>query len=473
MLIGREKETKILTNSYKSDYSSFVAVYGRRRIGKTYLIRTTFEGKFLFQHAGIYQGKYKEQLYAFASSLKDGGLNVDKTPKNWFEAFDMLKDLIRDSKDKKKIVFLDELAWMDTPRSDLIRALENFYNGWAEARRDVMLIICSSVTSWIVNKIIHNKGGLYNRLTDQIFLAPFTLRECEVYCENKGLSLNRKQIIQTYMVIGGVPYYWNFFKKGISVPQFIDHCFFENDAPLANEYKYLFSTLFRYPEEYIRIIEALSEKKTGLTRQSIIKETGIADSGVFSGKLEDLVNCGFIREYLTYGKKQKDTIYQLVDPFTIFYLAFCKKRNNDEHFWSNSIDTPMVHTWEGLAFERICLLHSNCIKKSLGISGVSTSIYPWSCQRDIDNGIYGSQIDMVIERKDDIINLVEIKFNSAPYAISQKYMNDINRKKEDFVNCTNTKSSIHTTFVTMNGLEENSYYKEIQSEISSDELFAE
>lgn len=473
MLTGREKEQKLLKNNYISDSSSFIAVYGRIRIGKTYLIRTTLGGKFTFQHAGTYNGKYKEQLYSFTSSLKDAGLSVSKLPHNWFEAFNLLKDLIRESKDKKKVIFLDELAWMDTPKSDLIRALENFYNGWAEARHDVMLIICSSVTSWIVNKIIHNKGGLYNRLTDQIFLSPFTLRECEEYCKEKGLSLNRKQIIQTYMAIGGIPFYWNYFQKGSSVPQFIDHCFFENNAPLADEYKYLFSTLFRYPEEYIKIIEVLSAKKTGLTRQSILKETGIADSGAFSGKLEDLVNCGFIRGFLSYGKKQKDIVYQLIDPFTIFYLSFCKKKNNDEHFWSNQIDTPSVNTWEGLAFERICLLHSNCIKKSLGISGVSTSIYPWFCQRDIDNGINGSQIDMVIERKDDIINIVEVKFNSAPFVISQKYMDDINRKKEDFVNCTKTKSSIHITFVTLNGLEENSYSKEVQSEISSDELFAD
>lgn len=473
MLIGRKTETEILRNSYKSEHTSFVAVYGRLRIGKTFLVRNTFDNKFTFQHAGVYKGNLQEQLNAFASSLRDGGLIVNRVPNNWFEAFDMLKDLIKESKDKKKVIFLDEIAWMDTPRSDLIRALENFYNGWAEARRDVLLIICSSVTQWIIKKIFLNKGGLYNRLTDRICLKPFTLKECEEYCEHRKLALNRKQILQAYMVIGGFPYYWDFYRSGLSVPQFIDECFFSENALLDNEYNYLFSAFFRYPHDYVEIVEILNKRKIGLTRQELLKEMNVVDNGAFSIKLEDLINCGFIRSYLPYGKRLRDTIYQLVDPFTIFYLAFCKKRNNDEHFWSKSIDTPMVHTWEGLAFERICLLHSNCIKKSLGISGVSTSIYPWSCQRDIDNGIYGSQIDMVIERKDDIINLVEIKFNSAPYAISQKYMNDINRKKEDFVNCTNTKSSIHTTFVTMNGLEENSYYKEIQSEISSDELFAE
>ncbi|MCR5457653.1 MAG: AAA family ATPase [Clostridiales bacterium] len=473
MLIGRKKEIEILNESYKSEYTSFVAVYGRRGIGKTFLVRSLLDEKITFQHEGIFQGNFKEQLFAFASSLKKAGMNDFSMPNNWSEAFVLLKDLIKNSNSKKKVIFLDEVAWMDTPRSDFIMALEYFYNSWAEARKDVMLIICSSVTSWIVKKVLRNRGGLYNRLTNQIYLKPFTLNECEKYCEYEKLALNKKQIIQAYMVIGGVSYYWNYYKKGLSIPQFIDECFFVENAPLSNEFDYLFSSLFRYPKDYIEIVETLSNKKIGLTRQEILKEMNVIDNGAFSDKLEDLINCGLIRRYLPYGKKLRDTIYQLIDPLTIFHLHFGNNKNVDNSFWSNQVNIPTINAWEELAFERVCILHSNCIKRSLGISGVYTSIYPWSCQRDIDNGIYGSQIDMVIERKDDIINLVEIKFNSSPYAISQKYMNDIYRKKEDFVNCTNTKSAIHITFVTLNGLEENSYYKEIQSDISSDELFAE
>ena len=471
MFIGREKEVKILNDNYKSDESSFIAIYGRRRVGKTYLIRQTFGDKILFSHTGMYQGNTKEQLDIFASSLKESGLKDFDPPKNWIEAFDLLKDLVKKSSREKKVLFIDELSWMDTPKSDLIKGLENFYNGWASARNDVMLIICSSVTSWIMNKVTHSKGGLYNRLTTGINLLPFTLKECEEYCNDNHLALTRKQIIETYMVIGGIPYYWNLFKKGESVSQFIDKCFFGENPQLSNELEYIFNSLFRKPADYFSIIKALSGKQIGLTRKEIINETKIIDNGQFSGKLDDLINCGFIREYYGYNKKSREIMYQIIDPFTIFHFHFLTKKTYDSNFWENQINNPKINTWQGLAFERICLIHHNCIKKSLGISGVSTSIYPWKCSKDLDNGIYGSQIDMVIERKDDIINLIEIKYSSAKYVITKKYMDEIYKKKSDFVNKTHTRSAVHITFITLNGIEENSYSKEVQSFIDANDLF--
>lgn len=471
MLIGREKEVKDLREMYASEESSFVAVYGRRRIGKTFLIDEAFGDSLCFRHAGVYKGTTKEQLRAFASSLKDCGFPVESPLNDWFSAFDSLKDLIKGSNAKKKIIFLDEVAWMYTRKSNFIRALENFWNGWASARKDVMLIICSSATSWIINNIIHSKGGLYNRVTRQMFLKPFALSECEEYCAHKGLSLSRKQIIEAYMVIGGVPFYWGYLEKGQSIPQFIDSSFFAYNAPLRNEFKYIFASLFSEPEDYLRIISCLSLKQCGMTRKEILKETKLIDNGVFSQKLEDLKNCGFIREYSPLTYKKQSVVYQLIDPFTIFHYHFLTKRSDDENYWANQLNTPLLNSWRGLAFERVCLLHSDSIKKALGISGVHTSSYPWSAQKDEEKGVFGSQIDMVIERKDDIVDLLEIKCYDTPYRLDSRRIETLCKKKHDFLTLSKTKSALHIGMLALNGVVENEHSKEIQFTLTGDDLF--
>ena len=398
MLIGRKKEINLLHEIQNDDSSHFLAIYGRRRVGKTFLIREAFDYRFAFQHAGLSEGGMKGQIFAFVSSLKDAGYEVKKQPKNWLEAFEYLKDLIRKSSEKKKIIFIDELSWMDTPKCDLMVALENFWNGFASARKDIVLIVCASATSWMLSKVVHNKGGLYNRLTEQIHLRTFCLGECEEYVKNSGLAFNRNQILQYYMIFGGVPYYWGFLKKGLSLSQNIDRILFEKDAPLRDEFKYLYASVFKKPENYVKIIEALGTKKVGMTREEIINAAKISNSGDLTTKLEELESCGFIRKYYAFGMKKKNAIYQLMDCFTLFYFKFLKSQPTDEHFWTNQINTPLVNTWMGLAFERVCMEHIEQIKVKLGISGVLTEVNSWYCKADLDNGVFGSQIDMQIGR---------------------------------------------------------------------------
>ncbi len=471
MLIGREKEIKILKENYQSDESSFLAVYGRRRIGKTYLINKAFEGKILFHHAGIYQGTLEEQIASFMESLRESGFQGEAKPKDWLEAFSCLKKLIASSDERKKVIFLDEIAWMYTKKSNFVRALEYFWNGWASARNDVMLIICSSATSWIINNIIHSKGGLYNRVTTQIYLEPFSLGECAEFCSARGLSLTHKQVIETYMVLGGVPYYWNYLSKGESIPQFIDRCFFAPNAPLKDELRYIFSSVFSSPEGYMRIIEKLSRKGYGLSKKDLLRESGEVDNGNFTRKLEDLQNCGFIRAYCPLHYRKKDVLYQLIDPFTIFHFHFLAQKQSDPFYWANQLNTPSINAWKGLAFERVCLLHGDKIKKALGVSGVSASFYPWSCRKDEEKGIYGSQIDLVLERKDLITNLFEVKFYDSAYRLGRKDIESLYRKKNDFINLVGNRSAIHLSLIALNGVEENAYAKELQFIMTGEDLF--
>ncbi len=472
MLIGREKEVAALQNAAEQNQAQMVAVYGRRRVGKTYLVRETFKGRFTFQHAGIYKGTREQQLSAFFEALKDAGLPEGKTsPKNWFEAFHLLRDLVKASTQKKKILFIDELSWMDTQKSDMMMALEHFWNAWASARDDVLLIVCSSATSWMLNKVIHNKGGLYNRLTAQIHLHPFQLSQCRDYVEAGHLAFSDQQIMELYMILGGVPFYWGLLEKGLSVAQNVDRLFFAEDAPLKQEYEYLFSSIFRKPEDYRRIIQTLAGKKSGMTRNEILAKSGLTGSGAFSQKLKELESCGFIREYHAFGKKEKDSLYQLTDPFILFYWHFGRKQTGDPFFWSHQINTPAVNTWAGLAFEQLCLLHIQQMKNALGISGILTTVSSFTCQADPEAGIRGSQIDLLIWRADRTINLLEMKFASGPYMITKALNGDLRTKAEDFRRKTGTRDAIHLTMVTPYGLSWNAYAGEIQSQIIAADLF--
>ena len=471
MIIGRKEEQQILHSAVQSENSEFVAVYGRRRVGKTYLIRETFGYKFTFQHTGLAKGNTKEQLFSFAISLRDAGYDDCPIPKSWLEAFSLLSAYLKNSTDEKKIVFLDELPWMDTPRSNFISAFEHFWNGWASARKDIVLIICGSATSWIINKVINDHGGLHNRVTKQIALQPFTLKECEMFAQSKGLEMSRYQLAECYMVFGGIPYYWSLLEKGLSLAQNIDKIIFAKNGKLSNEFNQLYASLFKSPEQYIDIVTALGKKKAGMTREEIIAATDKYSNGALSKVLDELEYCGFIRKYNGFDKKSKQAIYQLIDNYTLFYFKFIQQNeNNDEHFWSASIDSAMHRAWSGLAFERLCMAHTQQIKVALGIAGVLSNVYSW--RKEADETSDGAQVDLLIDRKDQVINLCEMKYSLSEYAIDAEYEQKLRNKKSAFIDATNTRKAVHLTMVTTFGIKANAHSGIVQNEITLDDLFS-
>ena len=471
MIIGRKEEQQILHSAAQSENSEFVAVYGRRRVGKTYLIRETFGYKFTFQHTGLAKGNTKEQLFSFAISLRDAGYDDCPIPKSWLEAFSLLSAYLKNSADEKKIVFLDELPWMDTPRSNFISAFEHFWNGWASARKDIVLIICGSATSWIINKVINDHGGLHNRVTKQIALQPFTLKECEMFAQSKGLEMSRYQLAECYMVFGGIPYYWSLLEKGLSLAQNIDKIIFAKNGKLSNEFNQLYASLFKSPEQYIDIVTALGKKKVGMTREEIIAATDKYSNGALSKVLDELEYCGFIRKYNGFDKKSKQAIYQLIDNYTLFYFKFIQQNeNNDEHFWSASIDSAMHRAWSGLAFERLCMAHTQQIKAALGIAGVLSNVYSW--RKGADEMSDGAQIDLLIDRKDQVINLCEMKYSLSEYVIDAEYEQKLRNKKSVFIDTTNTRKAVHLTMVTTFGIKANAHSGIVQNEITLEDLFS-
>jgi hypothetical protein len=470
MLIGRENEKKQLLSLMEKDESQFCAVYGRRRVGKTFLIRETFNGNFSFQHTGLANSTMEEQLDEFRESLKEYGLKNCKTPKNWREAFRFLSNLLESSSEGKKIVFIDELSWMDTPKSNFISALEHFWNSWASARKDIVLIVCGSATSWIISKIVKNYGGLHNRLTKQIYLRPFNLYECEKFCRAGDMEFSRYDILEFYMAMGGIPYYWNFINRELSVSQNIDKIFFEDSSPLRNEFMSLYSSLFKNPDPYLKIVKTLGEKKAGMTRHEIIAQTQMSDNQIFSRVLEELEQCSFIRKYHSYQKKTKDIVYQLIDNYTLFYFRYIlKNKKYSKQFYSLSENTPVRNSWNGLAFERVCFWHIDQIKQKLGISGVGAGVNSWFVK---STELYdGAQIDLLIDRDDKVINLCEIKFSIDDYVIDKEYSENLRRKISTFQFVTKTKKSVRLTFITVYGVKKNQYSSIVNSQITAEDLF--
>ncbi len=471
-MIGRKKEIALLLKAAESGCSEFVAVYGRRRVGKTFLVRETFNSKFTFQHSGVANTGTKIQLDRFRRSLVESGHAKCPVLKTWFAAFDELKSVIQASAAPKKILFIDEMPWMDKPNANFIPALENFWNAWASARKDILLVVCGSATSWMLNKVIHSRGGLHNRVTVRIPLHPFSLSECEDLAESMGLAATHYQLAQYYMALGGVPFYWNHLQRGLSVAQNMDALFFAGEDKLEKEFGEVFSSLFAKEAPYVRIVEALCSRRSGLSRREISASTGIADSGTLTKYLEELAQCGFVRRYRVAGKKVRDSLYQIVDNFTLFHFRFvCQNADGDSAFWSTCEGTPLLKTWEGLSFELLCLEHVEQIKRALQIGGVHSSNYAWRCEHPGDGDGKGAQIDLVIDRGDGIVNLCEMKFASETYEIDADGDTAMRNRKAAFKRETGTRKAIHVTYVTTYGLAKNKYAANVQSEVTLDDLF--
>ena len=467
VIIGRKAEQEILRQRIESDAPEFIAIYGRRRIGKTYLVRHYFNDTFSFYATGIYEGTKKEQLGEFTRQLTQYSGRKWRIAKDWFEAFANLRDYLQSIEgDGPIIVFLDELPWMDTQKSRFIKALEYFWNSWGATNKRLKLIVCGSATTWMRENIISDKGGLYNRVTRSIYLAPFTLYETEKYLLSKGISWNRYQIAECYMILGGTPLYLQMLERDKSLTQNVDNLFFIQNAPLALEYNFLFRSLFNEASVHKQIIEALANKATGLTRNEIIATTRINDGGALTKALRNLCDCDFIRQYTAFAKSERGTIYQLTDLFSLYHLRYVKGyRGQDENHWQNMIDSPSRRAWSGYSFEQLCLHHIRQIKKKLGITGIQSDICGWKGN--------GAQIDLLIDRRDQTINLCEMKFSQGEFEITKQYDEHLRERAEIFRSATKTTKAIHQTMVTTYGLKQNMYSGTIQSVIVLDDLFTE
>ena len=463
-LIGRSKEQNEIRGFLGSGKAEFVVVYGRRRVGKTYLVSEFFHDRFSFHATGLSAGRMAEQLSAFDVKLAEYGLEIDGPSKSWIEAFTRLKALLsrsnvtRDGEHGRRIVFIDEMPWFDTPKSGFKAALEFFWNDWASRQSDLMLIVCGSATSWVAKNLLESKGGFYNRVTRIMDLQPLTPNECRNFFESKGITFTPEQLVECSMIFGGIPFYLDLLDRSKSLAQNVDDLCF-GGGQLHREFERVFSTLFKHPEAYMKVVRALSGKRAGMTRKDLRKIRGFEGSRLTT-VLDDLEKCGFVRRYRDFAKHTRDSLYQLVDPFTLFHLRFIEPGRIDS--WVKYVGSPGYNAWCGIAFEMFCLNNIELIKGALGISGIQTGVCAWRSKEHNP----GAQIDLLIDRADNVVNVCEMKFSRSEFSINAGYERDLRNKVEAFEQETNPRKALHLTMITMNGVKRNAHSDSIvQNEV--------
>lgn len=474
-LIGRKNEREQFDDIYATKKPALVAVYGRRRVGKTFLVRQHFNNNFDFSFTGNYQMSRQGQLSLFNQELRRFSGQDYPLVKDWFSAFEQLRQYLSSLDNERLVLFFDELPWMETPKSNFIQAFSYFWNTWASTRQGLKLFVCGSSTTWMMENLIGDKGGLYGRVTHTIYLAPFTLGETETYLHANGIRWNRYQMLETYMIMGGIPFYLEMLKPKLTFDQNIDNLFFAANAPLRMEYGFLFRSLFNDAQLYRQVVETIAKHSQGMTRQQIKEELGMADGGALTVVLENLVRCDFLRRYAAFGKSVRNALYQLTDLFSLFHLRFVADNNGqDAQFWSNMRENPSRVAWRGYAFEQVCLHHIPQIKEAIGIKAVLSNVCSWSCPTFTDkdgNPWQGTQIDLLIDRRDQVINICEMKYANDVYIIDKDYEERLRRRLSTFQHLTRTRKALHLTFITTYGLSRNTHSGNVQTEVTMGDLF--
>lgn len=473
-IIGREEEMRALRRCMESDRSEFVIVYGRRRVGKTFLVDSFFEGKYDFSYVGGHRLAKAKQLRGFAKALKKAaGLKLQPKFADWTDAFDALEEYLeRLPEDRKKVVFIDEMPWIDTPQSEFVEALEQFWNGWGARRDDIVFVASGSASSWMMDKLVENPGGLHARITCNIYVRPFTLGETRKYLHSRGMRWDNYQILQLYMIIGGVPFYLSLLEPKESLVNNVDRLFFRRNGQLKTEFDELYSAIFNNADRYVEIVKLLFENKQGMTYDEVAKRSGI-DGKRLTTVLRNLERCDFVMTYRQFGNKSRGTLYRLVDFYTLFFYKFVENHDGkDEQWWMHNSTTRGVEAWQGTSFELVCMTHLPQIKRALGISGISTSASSWRyvAPKDVPQE-KGAQIDLVIDRSDHVVNVCEMKFAKGRFAVSQDYAEAVRGRIQLFRDKTGTTKATLCTFVTTFGTSDGMHNGVIDNEVVAEELF--
>lgn len=472
-IIGREKEISLLKKYANSNQAEFIAVYGRRRVGKTFLINNVFCDQLVFSMTGVLGGDKNAQMNSFLDAMDLYGSPLKHAPHNWYEAFRELRHLLMRTMHEKKrnIIFIDELPCFDTHLSDFTNALGHFWNSWASLQSNLMLVVCGSATSWMMTNVINSHGGLHNRITHEMHLQEFTLHETENYLQTNYFEWDHLMIAQVYMIMGGIPYYLSLLNNQESLAQNIDRLFFNASGEMRREFSRLYKTLFATPDPYISIVEFLFKTRQGKSRDEIAKAIGKDANGRLSQMLQNLIDCDIIRFYRIKNKKisTRGGLYQLTDLYSIFYLTFIKDGTTEEMFWTKSQNSPQLNTWLGLSFERLCHKHIPHIKRTLHIDTIKTEYYSWRGYDD--EGKPKSQIDLVIERSDKMANVCEIKYSEYPYRLDKEEFEKCQRRYEDFKQSTRFKGGIIPTLITTHIPIRNAYSERFLAQVTLDDLF--
>jgi hypothetical protein len=459
-IAGREDEREHLDGLLKSGDAEFLVVYGRRRVGKTYLVREHYRSRMSFMMTGIQGASLGEQMVNFQSAFEQYGGKGGEPPKTWQAAFSVLEKFLRMRKSKKKgVVFLDELPWLAGRRSGFLPALDHFWNTYLSQDPRYVLVVCGSAASWMLSKIINSKGGLHNRVTSRMRLEPFSLRETAAFLQMRNVKATRYDLLVLTMAMGGIPHYLKEVKPGWSIAQSIERACLDRKGLLRDEFGRLYPALFENPGRHITLVRALAKHPQVLDRIRLAGE--YPSGGRLSSTLEELVEAGFVTQVLPFGKKLRDALYRLSDEFSLFYLRCVEPfRGDPEGAFLSRLASASWRAWSGYAMESVALRHMPRIKEAMGIGAVEASHAGW-LHRPTPAFPQGAQVDWLIDRADNTINLIEVKFSQAPFSITKQYADQLRRKLETFRAVTGTRKNVLLTFLTPYGLADNIYSREL------------
>jgi hypothetical protein len=475
-MIGRKKEKEKIERLLASPRSEFLAITGRRRVGKTYLIDSLLGQHYCFSMTGIQNGSMSAQLLNFAVKLAEyDGSATPKPAEHWQAAFLQLKTYLkRLSRKKKHVIFIDELPWIATPKSGFVQMLAHLWNDYLAKEPHFILVICGSATSWISHKIINDPGGLHNRVTENIHLYPFTFSETVAFLKSRGLQFTLQDVAKIYMTLGGIPFYLENLRRGESFAVAIERICFAPTGILYNEYSNLFQALFNNFQLHEQIVGALATRQYGMFHADILRQLGMSKpTGSYHRAIEELLVSDFIQETTPYGKKRRGSTFRLIDEFSIFYHRFIRpNRKYSPGIWQQLAESQAYKIWAGYAFETLCLKHLPAIKRALGIAAVYTEVYSFQLPASPENS--GWQVDLVIDRKDNCINLCEVKFHSGSYSLTKEAYRHFLELRQQFIDHTGTTKQVFLTFITNHGLAPNAYSEEIaDAEVRLEQLLEE
>ena len=418
-------------------------------MGKTYLVKQSLKDVGIdFMVSGVQNGSLRDQLLAFEFSL--AGAQDRDVRLNNFEDFQvafirLIEHLRQLPQDKKLVVFLDELPWLATPRSGFLRAFSFFWNNWA-VDQNILVIICGSAASWMMRKVVKDKGGLHNRITRNLSVEPFTLGETQEYFAARGLVHDQQTVLEIYMALGGIPFYLRSLQPGLTPAQNIDKLCLDRHGALRGEFDNLYPALFDRPDRHVSIVTALARHPHGLTRGQLLDALKLKDGGSFTKALEELVFSGFITSFRSFNLRKSGRIYRLIDEFSLFYLRFIKPLGKESSgAWTSLRSQPTYYSWAGYGFENVGLRHYPQIKAALGIAGVQTE--QSSFYHHKDENYDGFQIDLIIDRADGAINLCEFKHSQQAVRIDQQQLERLTERQNAFAAYTGTRKILFTTLV--------------------------
>jgi uncharacterized protein len=473
-MVGRKEQILTMTELLGLQKSYFVAVTGRRRVGKTYLIDEVYKNNICFSVTGIQDGNQEAQIANFVQKLAEySKIPIVTIPKNWQQVFLLLKKYLEGlPPNKKQVIFIDELPWMATVRSGFIQLLAHLWNDYLSKQKHFILAICGSATSRISKKIINDTGGFHNRITHHIQLPPFTLAETRLFLLSKKIKLADAEIAALYMALGGIPYYLELVRRGESAAEAVDRLCFAEGGMLKNEYNHLYKALFNESTSHEAIVKALAKSRYGLHRLELSQKSKVATGGPFTRTMEDLVLSGFVAEQQPFGKVKQGTVYRLTDEFSVFYHRFIAAHSKAAAgIWQEIAKTQPYKIWLGYAFEALCMRHLPQIKRALGIAAIYTEVS--SFYKIAHGSNEGIQIDVVLDRADNTINICECKYYSEPFEITKQYANLLDNRINIFRQVTGTKKNVFTTLITNQAVKKNDYYfNTIDKLVLLEDLFA-